>query len=58
MQILPMLHWCQEWDGYFQLTLPEITVEEFPRAWTQFKLVFGANEWKDEKQASILPTLL
>ena len=40
------------------LPLPEITVEEFPWAQTQFELVSGAKEWKDKKQASILPMLL
>ena len=42
----------------FDLPLPEITVEEFLRAWIRFKLVSAAKEWNDEKQASILPTLL
>lgn len=39
----------------FDVPIPEITVEEFPRVWTQFELV---KEWNTEKQASILPTLL
>ena len=42
----------------FDLPLPEITVEEFPRAWTRFELVSAAKEWNAEKQALILPTLL
>ena len=42
----------------FDLPLPEITVEEFPRAWTRFELVSAAKDWNAEKQASILPTLL
>ena len=42
----------------FDLPLPEITVEEFFRAWTRFEPVSAAKEWNDEKQASILPTLL
>ena len=42
----------------FDLPFPEITVEEFPRAWTRFELVSATKEWKDEKQASILPMLL
>ena len=41
----------------FDLLLPEITVEEFPRAWTRFKLVSAAKEWNAEKQALILLTL-
>ena len=42
----------------FDLPLPEITVEEFPRAWTRFELVSAAKEWNAEKQALTLPTLL
>ena len=42
----------------FDVPLPEITVEEFLRAWTRFELVSTAKEWSSEKQASILPTLL
>ena len=42
----------------FDLPLPEITVEEFSRAWTRFELVSAAKEWNTEKQASIVPTLL
>ena len=53
-----MLHWCQKWDAQFDLPLPEITTEEFSRAWTRFKLVSTAKEWNTEKQVMILPTLL
>ena len=42
----------------FDVPLPEITVEEFLRAWTRFELVSTAKEWNSEKQASILPKLL
>ena len=42
----------------FDLPVLEITVEEFPWAWTRFEIVSAAKEWKDEKQALILPTLL
>ena len=42
----------------FDVPLPEITVEEFSRAWTRFKLVSSAKEWDADKQAAILPTLL
>ena len=40
------------------LPLPEISVEDFTRAWIRFKLVSAAKEWNAEKQASIVPTLL
>ena len=42
----------------FDLPLPEITVEEFPKAWTRFELVSAAKEWNAEIQALILLTLL
>ena len=42
----------------FDLPLPEITTEEFSRAWTRFELVSTAKEWNTEKQVMILPTLL
>ena len=38
--------------------LPEITSEEFLRAWTRFELVASAKEWNEAKQKSVLPTLL
>lgn len=55
-----MLRWCQEWDmaEWLDLPLPEITTEEFSRAWTRFELVYAAKEWNTAKQLSILPTLL
>ena len=40
------------------LPLPEVTIEEFSRAWTQFELVASAKEWDAAKQKSVLPTLL
>ena len=42
----------------FDVPLPEITPEEFTRAWTRFELVAAAKEWSTERQAAILPTLL
>ena len=41
-----------------ELQLPELTVEDFQRAWTRFELVSAAKEWNAEKQLTILPTLL
>ena len=40
------------------LPLPEISVENFSRNWTQFELVAAAKQWEDAKQVTILPTLL
>ena len=40
------------------LPLPELAVENFSRAWTQFELVAAAKQWDEEKQVAILPTLL
>lgn len=40
------------------LPLPEITIEEFHRAWIRFELVVKAKEWNDEQQKLVLPTLL
>lgn len=40
------------------LPLPEITVDEFHRAWTRFELVAKAKEWDDARQKLVLPTLL
>lgn len=40
------------------LPLPEVTTENFTRAWTRFELVAKAKEWNAEKQLTILPTLL
>ena len=42
----------------FEIPLPEITEENFTRAWTRFELVSAAKEWQADKQAAILPTLL
>ena len=42
----------------FDVPLPEITVEEFSRAWNRFELVSTAKGWDADKQAAILPTLL
>ena len=40
------------------LPLPEITVEDFKRAWTRFELVANAKDWNEDKQKVILPMLL
>ena len=40
------------------LPLPEITMENFLRAWTRFELVAAAKEWNAGKRAIVLPTLL
>ena len=40
------------------LPLPEITMENFLRAWTRFELVAAAKEWNTGKRAIVLPTLL
>ena len=41
-----------------ELPLPEVTVEDFSRAWKRFELVATAKEWNSEKRAKVLPTLL
>lgn len=41
-----------------ELPLPEITTEDFARAWTRFELVATAKKWDAAKQLSYLPTLL
>ena len=41
-----------------ELQLPELTAENFQRAWTQFELVAVAKEWNKAKQLAIVPTLL
>ena len=38
--------------------MPEITVEDFSRAWTRFELVAAAKEWNADKQLAVLPALL
>lgn len=40
------------------LPLPEITKDDFLRAWTRFELVAAAKEWNVRKKATVLPTLL
>ena len=40
------------------LPLPEVTVEDFSRAWKRFELVATAKEWNAEKKVKVLPTLL
>ena len=42
----------------FDVPLPELTVDNFSRAWTRFELVSTAKEWNAAKQTAILPTLL
>ena len=41
-----------------ELQLPELTAENFHRAWTRFELVAVAKEWNEAKQLAIVPTLL
>ena len=38
--------------------LPELTVEDFQRAWTCFELIATAKEWNNEKWLAIVSTLL
>ena len=40
------------------IPLPEITIEDFRRAWTRFELVATAKKWGEDKQLAIIPTLL
>lgn len=40
------------------MPLPEINSNNFERAWTRFQLVAAAQEWDEDKQLKILPTLL
>ena len=40
------------------IPLPELTVENFKRAWTRYELVAKAKEWNAAKQLIVLPTLL
>ena len=42
----------------FDVSLPEITFEEFARAQTRFELVAAVKEWSTEWQVLIVPTLL
>ena len=39
------------------MPLPEINSNNFERAWTQFQLVAAVQEWDEDKQLKILPTL-
>ena len=41
-----------------EIPLPEITREDFKRAWTRFELVAKVKEWDDNKQLAVIPTLL
>ena len=41
-----------------ELSLPEVTMEDFLRTWKRFELVATAKEWSPEKKAKVLPTLL
>ncbi len=40
------------------IPLPEVTVEDFSRAWTRFELVAVAKQWEGPKQLAVIPTLL
>ena len=40
------------------LQLPELTTDDFHRAWTRFELVAAAKEWNEAKRLTIVPTLL
>ena len=40
------------------LQLPELTIDDFHRAWTRFELVAAAKEWSETKRLTIVPTLL
>ena len=41
-----------------EIPLPEITVEDFERAWIRFDLVAAAKKWDNAKQLAIVPALL
>ena len=41
-----------------ELPLPEITTDDFVRAWSRFSLVAAAKKWDEAKQLEYLPTLL
>ena len=55
---LMILHHCTTMAQSLDLPLPEITVNDFQRSWTRFKLVTSAKEWDEAKQKLIRPTLL
>ena len=40
------------------IPLPELSVDNFKRAWTHFELVARAKGWDAAKQLVVLPTLL
>ena len=40
------------------LQLPELTTDDFHRAWTRFELVAAAKEWNEAKRLTIVPTVL
>ena len=40
------------------IPLPELSVDNFKRAWTRFELVARAKGWDAAKQLVVLPTLL
>lgn len=41
-----------------EVSLPEITVDDFSRAFVRFELVAAAKEWNAAKQLAVLPALL
>ena len=41
-----------------EVSLPEITSDNFSRSWTRFELVATAKEWNAAKQLVVVPTLL
>ena len=41
-----------------ELQLPELTTDDFQRAWTRFELIAAAKEWNAAKQLTIVPILL
>lgn len=44
--------------GQIELPLPEISTDNFSRAWLRFQLVAKAKAWDEDQQKTILPTLL
>lgn len=40
------------------IPLPQITFEDFSRAWSRFELVATAKTWDAAKQLTVVPTLL
>ena len=41
-----------------ELQLPELTTEDFQRAWTRFELVVAAKEWNEAKRLTIVPSIV